>query len=190
MPAIRTRLPAVLGGLLVVAALAPGHPVHAQTGPPRDGQLQGMMAAFGMVGIVPGQTARLNAVLGAPPDDSVPSCEVDLAILGADGNRLGGGPVTIRTGGAAHVDFAVSTGGRSRLGPAAPDRIQLRAVAKAGVGPSPFGPDPSPFAPCGAPLLASLEIFDSRTQETSVVLHPALLVGFNPQPDPPMPEAP
>lgn len=190
MPAIRTLLPAALGGLLIVAALAPGHPANAQAGPPRDGQLQGMMAAFGMVGIVPGQTARLSAVLGTPPDDGVPSCEVDLAILGEDGIRLGGGALVIRAGGAAHVDFAVPTGGRSRPGPAAPDRIMLRAVAKAGVGPSPFGPDPTPFAPCGAPLLASLEVFDSRTQETSVVLHPAVLVGFNPQPDPPMPEIP
>ena len=188
MPAIRTLLAAVLGGLLAVAALAPGHPAHAQAGPPRDGQLQGMMAAFGMVGIVSGQTARLSAVLGNPPDDGEPSCQVDLAILGADGNRLGGGQGTIRAGGVAHVDFVAPAGGRSRPGPAAPDRIMLRAVAKAGVGPSPFGPDPSPFAPCGAPLLASLEIFDSRTQQTSVVLHPAVLVGFNPQPDPPMPE--
>jgi hypothetical protein len=49
------------------------------------------------------------------------------------------------------------------------------------------GPDTknADVASCGDNLLFTLEIFDNRTGQTTAILNPAVVVGFNPQPDPP-----
>jgi hypothetical protein len=155
-----------------------------------------MMAAFGAVGVVQGQTARLTVVLGNPPDDGSPAttCQARLTILDGAGSLVADATVDVRGGATAQLDYAVPTARGTRLGLGGRARIMLRAVAKAGVTPEPFGPslgpDPTPFSPCSAPMIATLEVFDTRTEETTIVLNPAVLVGFNPQPDPPMPQAP
>jgi hypothetical protein len=182
---------AIVGGFL-----APGGLVRAQVSAPPSAQLQGTMAAFGMVGIVPGQTARLSAVLGTAPDEEMPSsCQVHLAIIDAEGHALAEASADLVSGAATHLDYPLSFDRASRPVPRGPNRHQIRATAKAGVGPTPFGPDPgplepdlTPFRPCSAPMLATLEIFDTQSGQSTVILNPAVLVGFNPQPEPPMPE--
>jgi hypothetical protein len=133
--------------------------------------------AFGMVGIVRGQTARLNVVKIGNPDE-IP-CEVTLQFLDSEGNTLAERDIIIIGGKAASLDLdATELGGPdTREG-----RVQIRAVMKTLGGPDTKGTD---VATCGDNLLSTLEIFDNRTAQTTAILNPAVLVGFNPQPDPP-----
>lgn len=132
---------------------------------------------FGMVGIAQGQTARLNVVNIGNPDEL--PCEVALQFLDGEGNTLAEQGIIIIGGKAASLDLdAAELGGPdTRAG-----RVQIRALMKVLGGPDTKNTD---GATCGDYLLSTLEIFDSRTGQTTVILNPAVVVGFNPQPDPP-----
>jgi hypothetical protein len=132
---------------------------------------------FGMIGIVQGQTARLNVVNIGDPNQS--PCEVTLQFLDGEGNTLAERGIIIIGGKATSLDLdADELGGPdTRAG-----RVQIRAVTKVLGGRDTKNTD---VATCGDNLLSTLEIFDNTTGQTTVILNPAVLVGFNPQPDPP-----
>jgi hypothetical protein len=166
-----------LATLVATLALAHGGPAEAfkEVEPGKTG----------MVGIVRGQTARLNAVRiddpnTTPPDDSGRACTAELSLLDGTGNVLTRSMESLAAGHSAFLDFAIDDP-NARPG----QRQQLRAVLRA-VPPDTgdrrgraFPPDPC------AGLVATLEVFQSETGETTVILNPAVIRGFNPQPDPP-----
>jgi len=134
--------------------------------------------AFGMLGIVQGQTARLSVVNIHPPEPGAPSCRVGLGFVDAEGGLLlPAVQVTLRPGQAAFADldlraFDVAEG----------VRVQVRPV---------FVPPVDPDRPRGRlrracdDVLATLEVFDTRTGQSLLLLNPAVIRGFNPQPEPP-----
>jgi len=127
---------------------------------------------FGMVAIAAGQTARLN-VLNAIGDPGIQPCTVELRFFDGRGQLLGG-PDTKVLGAreAAFLDLA--------LGPTAArgTRLQLHAQVSARFA------NPREQRACSNNLMPTLEVFDTATGQTQF-LHPGVIKGFNPQPDPP-----
>lgn len=128
---------------------------------------------FPIMGIVLGQTARLN-VVNAISDPGVRPCTVELSFFDSMGGLLGG-PDTKVLGAreAAFSDFAI---GDPDIRPG--DRVQFRANVSLKFD------NPSERRACSNNLIPSLEIFDTETGQTQI-LHPGIIRGFNPQPDPP-----
>jgi len=136
--------------------------------------------SFGLVGITPGQTARINVVNAAPTDDPYwppgPS-RVVLTFLdsegryfrGRDGNPVGR-VVMLEPGRSASLNLNAD---EFAAGAA---RFQLRALVM--VWP------PGPTAPPN-PTVPTLEVIDNSTGKT-LLLYPGVIRGFNPQPDPPV----
>jgi hypothetical protein len=134
---------------------------------------------FGMVGLTRGQTARLNVVNVGNPD-TLP-CEVQLMFLDNLGRTLAGPePHLVPPGQAVFLDLnADALGGPDIFG-----RFQIRAQVTLG------GPDTKlrEVRACSnnlRNLRSTLEVFDNDTGKSTVILNPAVLKGFNPQPDPP-----
>ena len=154
--------------------------VHAI--PPPDPQ-----RSFGMVGITPGQTMRLNVVNLTPPDPNRQSppdpCRVLLSFRNAVGEPFtnnDGQPirrvVELQAGESAFLDLNAdvfappSTNADVAPGPA---RLQLRPFVRVLTPPDPnrdgFPPDP---------CRATMEVFDNTSGRTSI------FAGFQPPPDP------
>ena len=167
----------IAGALLLLAIATIGvsllhHPAHAATmgGP---GQIY-----FGMTGLARGQTARLNLVnLGGP--DTAEACHATLSYLDAKGIII-----NWRDGTHAKLDADVFPTESifldldSRALVVIGGRIQFRALVEPAV------PRDPAVDPC-ANLVPTLEVFDQSTNRTTLFIHPALIRGFNPQPDPP-----
>jgi hypothetical protein len=127
---------------------------------------------FGMVGLGTGQTARLNAFalpLGGPIIAGA-SCQVTFDFYDAKGNSLKAGTATVAQGAAVHFDLlrteVDSLSGRSEI------RGTLRSAF---VNPSAVvtpGTPGMPITPISAfcSVLPTLEIFDSSSGQTTVVL--------------------
>jgi hypothetical protein len=129
---------------------------------------------FGLVGIVRGQTARLNAVnLGGP--DTRP-CEVEMTFFDDQGDPLAERGIIIIGGKSASLDLSADQLGGPDTRPG--ERFQLRAVVKA-LG----GPDTK--LQCKEVIVTTLEVFDNETGRTTVLLNPALIRGVDPLPEPP-----
>ena len=106
--------------------------------------------SFGMVGIADGQTARLNAVLVAPPEPERGNSDpvvVHLQFFDADGNVLTESNVRLTSGHAQGLEWAGRGG-----------RMEIR-----GAGLFPPGP---------CRVILSLEIFDNVTGRTQIALYP------------------
>jgi hypothetical protein len=125
---------------------------------------------FGPLGVVAGQTIRLNAVSVLDPATSeVPPgpCRVTLWLLDADGAVLARSTETLQPGAATFLDFAVpaappidTNGGAT----AATSRTAVRAVVEVeGVGGRFVPPDP---------CRATLEIFDAATGRIAALASP------------------
>jgi len=136
---------------------------------------------FGTIGLANLQVARLNVVnIGVPSQTPPGPCRVDLSFLDDQGiiiNYRNGRPV------ATGLDLSQGT---SRLldMPAAAiildgSRRQFRGLVVL-----PPAPTDGSVDPC-ANVIPTLEIFEQRTGRTTLFLHPALIRGFDPQPDPP-----
>ena len=141
--------------------------------------------SFGMVGITPGQTIRLNVVNThftregeLPPDP----CRVVLTFLDAEGrhyrNRDGSvvrRVVQLEPGRATALDLNAdefATGG---------SRIQLRAVVTVIPPPVPSRTELPPD-----PCVPSVEVINNANSKTVLFIgNPGVIRGFNPQPDPP-----
>ena len=144
---------------------------------------------FGMVGITPGQTMRLNVVnLQPPPDPDTNAappgpCRVLLSFRNADGQpfmdsngdsiqRL----VELPAGHSAFLDLNAdlfSAPSANADAASAPLRLQLRPFVRVLAAP----PDPEKQIPPG-PCRATMEVFDNTSGRTSV------FAGFEPPPDP------
>lgn len=160
----------MVSGLALAASVlfvAPGRDAGAADG----GRSQHF---YGMVGFTAGQTLRLNVANTLPPgpvrDELPPSpIRVRLALLDGDGRTLASGRADLTGGQSASLDLDFG-----RLGLDA-RRAQVRAVVDVIFPPGPTV-DPS---------VSTLEIINNDTARTSLFVHPAVIRGFNPQPDPP-----
>lgn len=117
---------------------------------------------FGMIGIVEGQTARLNLVHIASGDVPVPPdpCRALLRFFDGDGNVLARRRVDVAPGRSTFLDFTPS------FAPPIGDVLQpARAEIRAAVA---FGGDSLvPPDPCRI----TLEIFDNATGRTTIALN-------------------
>ncbi len=104
----------------------------------------------GMVGIVRGQTARLN-VVNIPNSRKPQSCDVKLRFFDAAGTRLAESAETLEPNQAAFLDFNGDT-----LDIGVGQRAEIRAVVVR-VHP------PNPIKPCNSLVMPTLEIFDNAT---------------------------
>jgi hypothetical protein len=127
---------------------------------------------FGMVGLSTGQTARLNAFalpVGGPIIAGA-SCQVTFDFYNEAGKSVKSGTATVAQGGAAHFDMlrteVDSLAGRSEIrGTVHTAFVNPSAVATPGTPVTPVTPM-SGF--CS--VLPTLEIFDSTSGQTTVVL--------------------
>lgn len=106
-----------------------------------------------MVGIVAGQTARLNVVSAVPPDPTV-VCEVELMFFDMDGMVLAETSVRLSPGMAAFHDLNGDEFARE-------GRLQVRAEVMI--------PD---TRNCNINITSTLEVFDNATGKTEFVLTP------------------
>jgi hypothetical protein len=135
---------------------------------------------FGVVGLASLQTARLNVVSIGDQNLIPPGpCRIGLSFLDARGiiiNDRNGRPMSaqfdVSQGEAVFFDFS----SRSII---INGRVQFRALVTL-----PPPPNDGSADPC-ANVIPTLEIFDQLTSRTLLLLHPALIRGFDPQPDPP-----
>jgi hypothetical protein len=166
----------VVGGALIVA-FAAFAPVRAGAQPAIMIGGASQYATFGMVGLSTGQTARLN-VFALPvrgPIIAGGSCQVTFDFYNEAGKMVKTGTATVAQGTAAHFDMlrteVDSLAGRSEI---------RGTVRTAFVNPSAV-PMPTPGTPVtpGTPItpvygfcsvLPTLEIFDSTSGQTTVVL--------------------
>ncbi len=140
---------AALAGIFLCASQA-----HGQQNPlpaPPD-------FTFGMVGLAPGQTARLNVVNIGPATPSSIPCFMVLAFLDDSGKELTQRFVQVERGKAAFLDLPASDDG---------GRVQVRAIG--------FNPLLIPIS-LSCRLLPTLEVFDNDTGVSSLILtNPVLL---------------
>ena len=133
----------VLAGILLVASRARGqeNPLPA----PPD-------FTFGMVGVAPGQTARLNVVnIGSAIPSTIP-CFLVLAFLDESGKQLKQRFVQVDGGKAAFLDLPASGDG---------GRVQIRGLG--------FNPLLIPVS-LSCRLLPTLEVFNNDTGVSSLIL--------------------
>jgi hypothetical protein len=141
---------------------------------------------YGMIGITPGETLRINVANPQLPFATLlpPPCRVELTFLDSTGNPLLP-PVqrTLEAGQSAHFDlngdalFTPGTGDILR-------RAEVRPVVRVLSNPTDVGTVFLAPEPC----VSSIELFDNATGKTRVsagLQNPGVIRGFNPQPDPP-----
>ena len=123
----------------------------------------------GIVGIVRGQTARLNLV-NIGDSSSVPGpCLSRLTFLDQANNLLGAAVLTLGPGQGRFVDLDADTLGMR-------GRVEIRGIAHFAPNPEPTQPDP-----CTKTRL-TLEVFDNKTMQTTV-LAPEPHLGDPPEPE-------
>jgi hypothetical protein len=112
---------------------------------------------FPIFGVVNGaQTARINAVLQAPPDPDLP-CPVTLTFLDSQGNQIGDpGLFELRGGRSVTADFIGDP--NQHLG----QRLAIRAEISIG--------DPGISPGCAGGVLTSVEVIDRLTRATHFIL--------------------
>lgn len=108
------------------------------------------VSGTGMLGVVPGQTLRLNAVnIGVLAN----ACSVQMMILDASGNHLTRpDTVTLLPGAAAHLDFSPPPSG-------ALSRTQARTLIAL-----------AETSRTNCAILPTVEVFDNVTQRTSIAM--------------------
>ena len=130
---------------------------------------------FGMVGLSTGQTARLN-VFALPvggPIIAGASCQVTFDFYDASGKSVKTGTATVAQGAAVHFDMlrteVDSLAGRSEIrGTVRSAFVNPSAVPMPGTPGTPVTPITPVYGFCS--ILPTMEIFDSSTGQTTVVL--------------------
>lgn len=153
----RTRALTLLGVVPVVAASLVPASSAAEEPPPHVGVFE---QRFGSVGLLPGQTARINVAADVTINPADPDCEVRVAFVDGAGEVSSTEPGQTRDGSTVSRDYHYvrgETGGRR----------QVRAVVTSI---NPADPD-RPAGPC--PVLSTLEVF-GESGETSLVVLPAV----------------
>ena len=171
----------VVGGAWIVA-FAAFAPVRAGAQPAIMIGGASQYATFGMVGLSTGQTARLN-VLALPVGGPIlagGSCQVTFDFYNEAGKMVKSGTATVAQGAAAHFDMlrteVDSLAGRSEI---------RGTVRTAFVNPSAV-PMPTPGTPVTpitpvygfCSVLPTLEIFDSTSGQTTVVLQQTMALSL------------
>jgi hypothetical protein len=143
--------------------------VQAQTGAPAIYPVTPQILTLGMVGLAPGQTARLYALnlpgFSAAESVKPPSapCNTTLSFLDDQGAPLGTATAVINPGAAIHLDLAHDSVVHDST------RLQIRGVVQSATPPQPIPIPQFPVA-FGCFVAPTLEIFDSVTGITTVVL--------------------
>lgn len=132
-------------------------------------------AVFGSVGVGAGQSVRVNVVNSRPNDSIFPADEatpvrVELRILDRAGNVLARERKRISPGQTVELSYT------PEFIPGVPNRNRVSAIVIINHPRERYG---SKF------IASSLEIVNNENGISSVFTHPASLVGFNPQPEPP-----
>jgi hypothetical protein len=127
------------------------------------------MITFAVVGVAANQTARLNVLNpgGSTPGGAV-RCIAELMFMNSEGEIETSKTFEVPENKAVFLDFPPMLAGAERL--------QLRAALKITASLSEL-PEPGiPISACN--LLPSLEVFDTRTGKTRVVLVEGRMVSF------------
>jgi hypothetical protein len=162
------------------------NPVKAQTElpPPVPDRI-----SFGMVGITSGQTLRVSVANTIMPNDAnLPPGPVRVVLTF---RLLNGNLVRNRSGEVIRKAVDLERGDATFLDlnydelPPGPVRLQLRAVVVAQ--PPPTNDTTQTPPPVGDLIASTVELINNANGRTqfAVFTHPAVLRGFNPQPDPP-----
>ncbi|MBI5505930.1 MAG: hypothetical protein HY899_14125 [Deltaproteobacteria bacterium] len=126
----------------------------------------------GIFGVVSSQSIGVNIVnVGGKRNET---CDVKLQLLDSAGAVVE--ELQVRDLQVARSSLLVVDAGRFGLAPG--QRKQLRAVVVPLISPA-LGRS------CNSLMLPTVEIFDTTTGESGLILSPAVLKGFNPQPEPP-----
>jgi hypothetical protein len=148
--------------------------------------------SFGMVGITAGQTVRVsvaNTIL--PNDENLPPGPVRVVLNFRNGS---GNLIRNRSGEVIRKAVDLERGDATFLDlnydelPPGPVRLQLRAVIVAQA--PPVGDTTAQPPPVGDLIASTVEVVNNRDGRTqfAVFTNPAVIRGFNPQPDPPLGE--
>ena len=148
---MKTRIALILIGVVVLAAIAD----HFATSRVRAGGCMTCRRAFGAVGIVSGQTARVNVTSLSPAAPSDPTA-VEIRFLDSNGGVIRQTTVTLAPGQSALFDFSLA----DVTPAAASSRMQIRAEVEVTVPPV-SGETPS------SALVSTLEVFDNATGKSS-----------------------
>lgn len=119
---------------------------------------------FGMVGLAEGQTARLNLLNPGvlPPLATGAICSAQVSFLDSKGAVLKTAPISVAPGQSVPFDLNRDTDVTGN-----DQRVQIRAIVQVPL-PSPIVA--SPPQPWGCLLIPTLEIFDTNTGRTQVVI--------------------
>jgi len=122
---------------------------------------------FGMVGIVAGQTARLNVlnygVVTPTPTSVTAGCAVTLKIVDSNGKTLASKTVTVVAGTSTYLDYSPA------FATAVPQRLQIRGeVDTPAAVPATATGQVIPVMACS--LLPTFEIYDNVGQKTELVM--------------------
>ena len=147
---MKTRIALILIAVVVLAAIAG----HFATSSVRAGGCMTCRRAFGAVGIVSGQTARVNVTSLSPAAPTDPTA-VEIRFLDSNGGVVKQMTVTLAPGQSAAFDFTADV-----TPAAASSRMQIRAEVQVTVPPGPGETPPSA-------LVSTLEVFDNATGKTS-----------------------
>jgi hypothetical protein len=163
---IFTTWPAICAA--AVGMLASAQPTAAQGSSPIA--ITSPQFSSGMVGLVLGQTARLNVVnVGASTSSPLP-CVLLLAFLDSDSKILKQMFVSVAAGKAASLDLTMNAGGSGRL--------QIR-----GIGYNPLlTPGSAIPQPLSCNLVPTLELFDTETGKTAAIMSDFRTIGSSGSP--------
>jgi hypothetical protein len=134
----------------------------------------------GMVGIAGGQTARLNLLspdLPAPLATGV-MCSASVSFINAQGTVLKSGTLTVIPGQSVHIDLDSV----ADLKYAVNERHEIRATIQVPVAPPPSGSATANVPVCR--LIPTLEMFDTLTGRTSVIVGHTHFAAERPEPTP------
>jgi len=144
--------------------------IMALSAPTLAGAIIIIGSKFGMVGIVDGQTARLNVVNVSralpPPDGDMPECMVELMFMDSMGMVLARTTLDLMPGHAGFHDFSFG----DVVGPQPTGRLQIRPEAMLLGGPDTRGL---------CLVVPTLEVYDNTTMQTMIFfgLTPTLVQG-------------
>lgn len=127
------------------------------------------VAYFGVVGVAPGQTARLNVANAhfETSDSYPPDPVIEMRLVDRNGNVVNRNRIQLRAGRTANI----------RVDNVFRRRVDLRALVLIN------HPPMARFSP--KLIIPTFEIINNDTGISSAFIHPASIIGFNPQPEPP-----
>jgi hypothetical protein len=176
MHRFKVMIPLAIAGVFVLGVSAVA---RAQTTTSLISITQTMTS--GIVGIAASQTARLNAYYPSLPAPYATGalCSAKVSFTDSQGTVLNSAPITVKPGQSVSVDFvpiaANFAGGSGRIELRASVSVPLPAPVMPG-SPTPMPGIAMPVAFCS--LTPTLEIFDTNTLQTQVVVTDFRLSGF------------